>query len=97
MNGISVDESRTINTTLIAVRRFSPYWFETHGCFPQAIDTGTSLIYVPDTVAHDFYAQVCNSSSTKGTDGEPSTQIPGSRKVTQFGPSTHPLQGLAPR
>lgn len=26
---------------------------------PQAIDTGTSLIYVPDFVADDFYAQVC--------------------------------------
>ena len=97
MNGISVDESRTINTTLIAVSFLPPCWFETYECFPQAIDTGTSLIYVPDSVAHDFYAQVRNSSSTEGTDGEPPAQVPGSRKVTQFGPSMHPLQALAPR
>lgn len=59
--------------------------------YPQAIDTGTSLIYVPDSVADDFYAQVGSSSSIEDADGESSTQIPGSRKVTQFGPSMHSL------
>ena len=32
------------------------------GVSPQAIDTGTSLVYVPDSVADDFYAQVCTVS-----------------------------------
>ena len=60
---------------------------------PQAIDTGTSLIYVPDSVADSFYAQVCNSvvSESVPDSGFP-TQIPGSRKVTQFGPSMYSSQ-----
>ena len=72
MNGISVDESRTLNTSLIAVS-FSPppALVRNSRCFPQAIDTGTSLIYVPDSVTHDFYAQVRDSSPTEGADGEP--------------------------
>ena len=96
MNGISVDESRTINTSLIAVSVF-PRVSSKLRYFLQAIDTGTSLIYVPDSVAHDFYAQVRDSSSIKGTDGEPPAQIPGSRKVTRFGPSMNPLRAPEPR
>jgi hypothetical protein len=63
MNGISADESKTIDTSLIAVS----FGILSGGCleltgFPlQAIDTGTSLIYVPDSVAEDFYAQVGDS------------------------------------
>ena len=96
MKGISIDESRTINTSLIAVSFFPPCQFRTYGRFPLAVDTGTSLIYVPDSVAYDFYAQVRDSSSTEGTDGEPPVQIPGSRKVTQFGPSMYPPRAPAP-
>jgi len=66
MNGISVDESKTIDTSLIAVS-FGTLGlvYGTHEFSPQAIDTGTSLIYVPDTVADAFYAQVCNSQSSE--------------------------------
>ena len=66
MNGISVDESKTINTSLIAVSfGHSVLVYDTHEFSPQAIDTGTSLIYVPDAVADAFYAQVCNSQSSE--------------------------------
>ena len=98
MNGISVDESRTINTSLIAVS-FSPLCLLSECCpkftnfSPEAIDTGTSLIYVPDSVANDFYAQARNSSPVEDADGEFPAQIPGSRRVTQFGPSMNSIQG----
>lgn len=99
MNGISVDESRAIDTSLIAVRCHpGPVGlFSTHRFSLQAIDTGTSLIYVPDSVADDFYAQVRGSTPTKDTDSEYLAQIPGSRKVVQFGPSMNLLRSYSHR
>ena len=94
MNGISADESKTINTSLIAVSfgTLSADCLELTDFPLQAIDTGTSLIYVPDSVADDFYAQVCSSQSGENADSEFPAQILGSRKVAQFGPSTNSLQ-----
>lgn len=96
MNGISVDEHRTINTSLIAVS-FRPLYcsLELVNFSPQAIDTGTSLIYVPDTVADDFYAQVSVIISDGNVDSDFPAQIPGSSKITQFGPSMDSLKTLS--
>lgn len=64
-----------------------------------AIDTGTTLIYVPDDVASQFYELVSSSSRPGLTSGSRAFlnppfahwQIRGSQQALQYGPGAWPI------
>jgi len=55
----------------------------------QAIDTGTTFIYVPDKVASSFYGLVSHPYVQKPMEqGNKYSQIPGAQPAIQYGPGT---------
>lgn len=61
MDGIGVSPIGKIQTDVVAVRLLELCAMRSVDLTMtlQAIDTGTTLIYVPDSIAVQFYAMVC--------------------------------------
>jgi hypothetical protein len=61
MDGIGVSSTGNVQMDIVAVRllEFCTTRSVDLTMTLQAIDTGTTLIYVPDSIAAQFYAMVC--------------------------------------